>query len=214
MWTGEKGVDLVTGPVVAVRAYIESFFLVELTGDDKYLYPGFGRAVAEKWEPASGDPAPDGPWIGTATNHVLSVTRNGSEVSAIGCMYTYGVGAPADDGEFSARGMPVSGISAFKVTLAEDSPSAGSLEPQSGPARTPSDDVFGGYRVAGYWGGYVEAHTMDNWNWPERQQAADECIAKAPVPLERRRHLLENYLPSSDFPTLRATPGWPAPPRT
>ncbi|WP_454787505.1 hypothetical protein [Mycolicibacterium lutetiense] len=217
VWSGENGVDLATGPAVAVRAYIESFLLVELTGDDKYLYPGFGRAVADEWRPGTGSPTANGPWIGTATNHLLTLSRNDSGVSAIGCMYTYGSASP-DNGEYSAHGAPVgtpeAGISAFKVTLAEDLGSADSLPPQFGPARTPFGDVFGGYRITGYWGGYFSAETMTNRIWPERQRATDECIAKASAPLERRNYVFENYLPASDFPTLPAEPGWPSPPQS
>ncbi|WP_458318545.1 hypothetical protein [Mycolicibacterium brisbanense] len=212
VWTADRGVDLVEGPVPAVRAYIESFFLVSLTGDDKYLYPGFLNAVADEWRPSTGDPAGK-PWVGTVTNHVLSLSRNGSDVSAIGCMYTYGAASPDGKGEYEARGAPIGapegGVSAFKVTLDAD---AGSKPPQRGPARTPFDDVFAGYHVTGYWGGYFEANTTNNWDWPGRDQATDDCIAKAPDPFERRRYLLGNYLPQSEFPTLPVNPGWPAKP--
>ncbi|OBF44326.1 hypothetical protein A5719_07620 [Mycolicibacterium peregrinum] len=217
VWTGEEGVDLAEGPAVAISAYIESFFLVELTGDDKYLYPGFSTAVADEWRPRTNSPTADGPWIGTATNHLMSLSRKDSAVSVIGCMYTYGVGSFADNGEYSARGAslgtPEAGISAFKVSLEADPSSVDSTITQSGPARTPSDDVFGGYRVTGYWGGYVSADTMNNRNWPERRQSTDECVAKAPVPLERRNYVFDNYLPASDFPTLPAKPGWPVAPK-
>lgn len=206
VWTGEKAVDLVTGPAPAVRAYIESFFLVRLTGDDKYLYPGFDGAVADEWRPGTGDPAGK-PWVGTVTNHLLSLSRNDSDVSVIGCMYTYGAASPDGKGEYEAHGAPIGapegGISAFKVTLAGNSGTAGAIPPQTGPARTPVDDVFSGYRVTGYWGGYFEGDSMNNWNWPEREQATEECIAKAPDPFERRNYLLENSLPQSTFTRFR-----------
>ncbi|MBN3459797.1 hypothetical protein JNN96_37860 [Mycobacterium sp. DSM 3803] len=215
VWTGEKGLDLVTGPAVAVRAYIESFFLVELTGDDKYLYPGFATAVADEWRPGTADPADD-PWVGTLTNRLLSLTRNDSTVTAIGCMYTYGAASPDGKGEYASRGVPIGspegGINAFKVTLSANSGSGQSGKPQEGPERTPFDDVFGGYQIDGYWGGYISAKNKDGWDWPERQEATDECVAKAPDPFERRKYLLENFLPQSEFYPLPVKPGWPARP--
>jgi hypothetical protein len=213
VWTGEQGIDLVAGPAVPVRAYIESFLLGELTGDEKYLYPGFADAVEEKWGPG-GSAAPE-PWVGTATNHLLSLERSGSDVTAIGCMYTYNAASPHGDDEYEAQavppGAPEAGIIAFKVTLSAPSQSSGPGEPQKGPARTPFDDVFGGYKVTGYFGGYFSAKGADSI-WSEYQQATADCIAKAPDPLERRKYLSSNYVSRSEFPTLPAAPGWPAKP--
>lgn len=45
VWSAEPGIDLTAPPAVVVRAYTEAFLLGSLTGDDKYLYPGFARAV-------------------------------------------------------------------------------------------------------------------------------------------------------------------------
>jgi hypothetical protein len=212
VWTGETGIDLVTGPAVVVRAYIESFFLGELTHDQKYLYPGFADAVGEQWRPRESPPAPR-PWVGTMTNHILSLTRSGSTVTAIGCMSTYGAASPHGEDEYEAQavppGAPGAGITAFKVKLSTQSVEQG--DPQKGPARTPFDDVFGGNKVTEYSGGYIEARGSDNL-WPERQQATSDCIAKAPDPVERRRFLSTNYLSRSDFPTSPVRPGWPAKP--
>jgi hypothetical protein len=212
VWTGEPGIDLVTGPAVPVRAYLESFLLGELTGDEKYLYPGFSDAVEDKWRP--GDSGA-GPWVGTETNHLLSLEYSGSDVTAIGCMYTYNAASPHGDDKYEAQavppGAPEAGIIAFKVTLSAPSESSGPGEPQQGPARAPSDDVFGGYKVSGYYGGYFSAKGADAI-WPENQQATADCIAKAPDPLERRNFLSQNFLPRSEFQTLPAAPGWPAKP--
>jgi hypothetical protein len=214
VWTAEKGIELDTGPAVAVRAYLESFLLGELTGDTKYLYPGFAGAVGEQWRPHESSPAAK-PWVGTVTNHLLSLNRSGSDVTAIGCMYTYGAASPRGEDEYDTQavppGAPDAGITAFKVALAAPSESSGAGEPQKGPARTPFEDVFGGYQVTGYWGGYFTAEGSDPM-WPESQQSTDECVAKAPDPLERRVFLSTNFPPRSDFPTLPATPGWPAKP--
>jgi hypothetical protein len=214
VWTGEKGIDLVTGPAVPVRAYIESFLLGELTGDEKYLYPGFTDAVSEQWRPSYSSPAA-GAWVGTETNHLLSLERSDSNVTAIGCMYTYNAASPHGDDRYEARavppGAPEAGIIAFKVTLSAPSDSSDPGDPQKGPARTPFDDVFGGYKVTGYHGGYFSAEAADPI-WPENQQATKDCIDKAPDPLERRKFLSQNYLSRSEFQTLPAAPGWPAKP--
>lgn len=45
VWTAEPGIDVTTGPVVAVRAYAESYLLASITGDNRYLYPGFQQSV-------------------------------------------------------------------------------------------------------------------------------------------------------------------------
>ncbi|OMC27967.1 hypothetical protein A5740_20590 [Mycobacterium sp. GA-1841] len=213
---GEQNIDLVTGPAVAVRAYLESFFLVRLTGDDKYLYPGFSDTVPKKWWPRESDTASDKPWIGTITNHLLSLTRTGSEVAAIGCMYTYRTASPHSEGEYEAHGVPVgapeAGIAAFKVTVDVGAESTEPEPPQTGPARSPFENVFGNDQVTGYWGGYFGAETTNNWNWPERERATPECITKAPDPLERREYILGNYLAENEFPTLPVKPGWPEAP--
>jgi hypothetical protein len=218
VWTAEDGIDLSTGPTVPVRAYIESFFLGELTGSDKYLYPGFGGAVDEKLRPGESSPGPD--WVGTQTNHLLSLDRSDSDVTAIGCMYTYNAASPhgqdkQGQDEYEAQavppGAPGAGITAFKVTLTAPPKPSGPSDPQTGSARTPFDDVFGGYKVTGYFGGYVSTKGPDSI-WPEYQQSTDECIAKAPDPVERRKYLSTNYLSRSEFPTLPASPGWPEKP--
>lgn len=59
------------------------------------------------------------PGIGAVTNCLLSISRNGSDVSAVGCMYTYGAASPDGKGEYEAHGAPIGapegGVSAFKV---------------------------------------------------------------------------------------------------
>ena len=216
VWTADKGIDLVNGAVVPVRAYIESFVLGRLTGDEKYVYPGFTDATEDKFRPSFSSPA-EGPWVGTMTNHLLSVKRSGSDVSVIGCMYTYGAAAPSKHGkdEYDAQtaqpGTPDAGIAAFKVTLGAPSESSSSGEPQQGPARAPFDDVFAGYKVTGYDGGYVGAEGQ-NPIWPEYQSATADCIAKAPDPLDRRKFLTSNSLSRTEFATLPPAPGWPAKP--
>jgi hypothetical protein len=123
-WTAEPGIDLSAGASVPVRAYLESFFLAEATGNPTYGYPGFVDAVPESLRPAGKTPT-TGPWVGTETNHLLSLTRTGGDVTAIGCMYTYGAASSDADGKYVAHGYPPGGIAAgippFKVTLSAPS---------------------------------------------------------------------------------------------
>ncbi len=113
------------------------------------------------------------------TNHLLSVDSSGGDVTAIGCMYTYNAASPHGDDEYEAQavppGAPEAGIIAFKVTLSAPSESSGPDGPQQGPSRAPSDNVFGGYKVTGYFGGYFSAEGADPV-WPEN------------VPVNRRLH--------------------------
>lgn len=211
VWTGDEGVELRYGPAVAVRAYVESSILGELTGDEQYVYPGFVKATDENLRPSYDSPA-EREWVGTITNHLLSVGRSGADVTAAGCMYTYGSASPRED-EFEPntipRDTPDAGVFPFTVMLstpAEPSyPGA-----QEGPARAPVDDVFVGYRVTAYNGGYF--HAWRSNSFVRYQTILADCIAAAPDPLERRAYVTQNYLPRSDFPTLPPSPGWPAEP--
>jgi hypothetical protein len=52
-WSAEPSVDLASGPAVALRAYLESYRVVNLTGGDAdTVYPGFLRATPEN-QPSS-----------------------------------------------------------------------------------------------------------------------------------------------------------------
>ena len=47
-WTAGPGIDLVTGPAVPIRAYMESRMDAQTMGTIDYAYHGFDRAVATK----------------------------------------------------------------------------------------------------------------------------------------------------------------------
>lgn len=53
-WGAEPDVDLLSGPAVPLRAYLESHRIGDMTGDARDAYPGFARAV-----PHSGKPRDD-----------------------------------------------------------------------------------------------------------------------------------------------------------
>ncbi|MCV7160536.1 hypothetical protein [Mycolicibacterium brisbanense] len=214
VWTGEQGIDLVNGSAVVVRAYLESVQLVEMTGDQKYAYPGFADAVDEELRPANSEPE-DRPWVGTQRNHILSVTRSGDTITADGCMYTYRVASLDSNGRYEPRAYPTKepdgGMSAFRVTLRAPSDSANGHQSEVGPARTPFDDVFGQYRVTAYWGGYFRSRAGSG-DGQVLQHITDACVAAAPDPFEQRLRLISSFPPRAELPTLPPYPGWPAKP--
>ena len=55
-WSAEAGVDLVSGPAVPLRAYLESYRIAQLTKDIGAAYPGFDRAVPPLPPPHSDAP--------------------------------------------------------------------------------------------------------------------------------------------------------------
>lgn len=53
-WSAAPGVDLLSGPAVALRAYVESYRLAGFAGGDpKVVYPGFDRATPRNTDPTS-----------------------------------------------------------------------------------------------------------------------------------------------------------------
>ena len=88
-WGAEPGIDLVSGPAVPLRAYLESYRIGQLTGDIGAAYPGFDRAVPALPPPNSDAPAqlgairpapdaepfgPPGPFYGNEYFHILELT--------------------------------------------------------------------------------------------------------------------------------------------
>lgn len=226
VWSAEPGIEITALPVVAVRAYVESYQLVDLVGDDKYLYPGFTDAVdpnqpngqwgVRQLRPSTKSPA-NGPWVGTERNHVLSVTPTEAGTTVVLCQYTYAVGTlEREGGRYSTQdsgqpGAETGGISSLRITLKAPESPAAAQTPQLGPARTPSDDVFGGYRITDVYGGYFwPSGGVDDW--PERSSVDASCVAKAPDPVQWRKQFTENYHTINDFPVLPPTPGWPTKP--
>lgn len=219
VWTTEPGIDLLTGAAVVARAYTESFLLASFGGSLDYLYPGFSRAVDKNqpvgsaprsvialWPEPDTDPTPS---VGTAREHILRIDQNGRDVAVIACYWTVGTALQKPNGQYRIKGNPppYTGVYVDRVDLvAPAEPQL--LPPQRGPSNYPFTDVFGNWRVVGY------LHPMGAGDlqpeWPEYTQDLDACTAKSPEPLERREYLTSADRPRSDFPTLPASPGWPA----
>ncbi len=211
VWSAEAGIDLTAGAAVAIRAYLESFELASATGDERYVYPGFTQATAPTVRPKLEAHA-DTPWVGSERNRIIAVNRAGADVNAVVCSYTYGSAQREQSSGFTAQAgnpfEPNAGIYPVAVTLTSPSDGGHPIPPQIGPARTPLDDVFAGWRVTGHRGGYFT-------ETGGAQSDLDACVAKAPDSPERRAFLVNPmpdgklYHPRSDFPTLSTYPGWP-----
>ena len=214
-WTAEPGIDATTGPAVVVRAYMESYYLAYLTDDEKYLYPGFAQSVAvnepngpdgtdELWPLSRGQKT----WVGTLHHHLLRIERDGRDIAAVGCVYSYDTGTVTHEGVRPNVGGTVeyAGVSAIRIGLLAPESDPVSV-PQEGPARAPSDNVFDDWRVTNYQGGYL---SLAHWDGNARDKR--ECLSRAGgTPESRTRTLASVYVPS-DFPKLPVSPGWPVAP--
>jgi hypothetical protein len=117
-WYAAPGIDLTAGPVVAVRAYLESYRIANLTGGDtSAVYPGFTRATPEN-EPESRQYAPfelryvrpetraeaeakgwkyvERNMFGYGPFYILSLTRVGAVFRAAVCQGEYSTFHPDD----------------------------------------------------------------------------------------------------------------------
>lgn len=228
VWSAEPGINLTTGPSVAVRAYVESLQKMQQTGNINDLYPGFQTAVAPN-APEGGPRDAIGLWpdtdhpaasarVGTSKQHILNITTEGDSVSVVVCGWYYGTARQVSEDLYAFdpnKDNPpaeTAGISTLRVTLtrAIDTPST-ELPPQTGPAFQPSDDVFGQWRITGKLAA-LGAKSRGLELWPTYPEDNAQCIAKAPDPVERRAFLTAGEHPRSDFRTLPPDPGWPEAP--
>lgn len=120
-WSAAEGVDLVTGPAVALRAYVESYRLVGMVGGDmSVVYPGFLHATPENSRKAEerGDlvqlqyvrprtraELEKNGWtyrgqqiFGYQPTHILSLVPQGEGYRATVCLGLYSVFETVDDG--------------------------------------------------------------------------------------------------------------------
>lgn len=218
VWTAEPGIDVITSPAVAVRAYTESYLLASITSDGKYLYPGFKQAVDPN-QP-EGHPTgtqylwpktdePQHPWVGTAQEHILSINTSGRDLTVVTCEYLFGAAAQGRNQGYTpmiAQPPPDSGIYPARITMTAPEPPGPQMDPQRGPARAPSTDVFNGWRITSHQGGYFALSGIGA-EWPNHNQDRDACLAKAP---QHPDLLRGGEYPRSAFPTQPPSPGWPA----
>jgi hypothetical protein len=217
VWSAEPGIDVTSWPAAAVRAYVESYLLSSITGDDKYLYPGFKQSVDPNksvddptstrflW-PKIGSTR-ENPWVGTEQAHILSIATSGRDVTVVVCEYMFGTAQRLHGGYTPniAEPPPHSGIEPTRITMTAPASAGPQLPAQQGPARAPSTDVFDGWRITGHQGGPFAAYGISS-EWPDIGQDTDKCTAKAAPHPELRRG---GEYDRATFPTLPPSPGWP-----
>ena len=177
-WAAEPGVDLVSGPAVPLRAYLESYRIGQFTGDIGTAYPGFDRAVpalpphskaSTKNELVDIRPrsdaevfGPPGPFYGNEFFHILEITPIESGYRAYVCDGMYNIFREDEKQDkyvsvigYDARTMlmDLDGMKVWRVEFTDTPPPADAPAPvtdaQRGPNPAPVGDVFGPWRITG-----------------------------------------------------------------
>ncbi len=221
-WTADPGIDVLTQPAAAVRAYIESRLLVSFGGSIDYLYPGFDPAVAPD-RPVGNSPASTvALWpepgkantklIGTVRSHILRMDQSGDEVTAVVCRWAWAAAWQQPNGMYRINTLntgTTTGVVMNRISLTAPADlNSGKVAPQQGQSRYATTDVFAGWRVVGNLDDLLSG--PGDPEWPEFTQDLDACAARAPDSVERREYLTSAERPRSEFPTLPPSPGWPA----
>jgi hypothetical protein len=234
-WDAEPGIDLVSGPAVPLRAYLESYRIAQLTHDIDAAYPGFERAVPPLPPPHSDAPAqlgyirptlegepfgPPGPFYGNEYFHILELTAIEGGYRAYVCDGMYKIFRESEDpGKYVAAIRFDSGASPdIKVWRVEftDTPPVPTAPPmvtapQKGPNPAPVNDVFGPWWISGAsdfnWGTLItsESTAGETVDGPRR---LSQCGNRVPD----TRHGREAFMKSEvDTPPTAepAEPGWP-----
>jgi hypothetical protein len=223
-WTSAPGIDLLAGPAVPIRAYLESRWLAQWVGNIDYAYPGFTEAV-----PPDVDDSPDigarqrrpivktqisAPFIGNDHFRILSIDDSGRDLTATVCNYTYAISKKNDDGTYSSavrsQTREPKGIFAERISLvASTTQTEPALPPQEGPAAAPSVDVFGGWQIVGNLASISRSLPGFDEAWPAYDADTQACVDQAPDPPARIAFLVNGNHPREDFPTSTPSPGWP-----
>ena len=176
-WSAEAGVDLVSGPAVPLRAYLESYRIAQLTKDIGAAYPGFDRAVPPLPPPHSDAPAqlggirpgpdaepfgPPGPFYGNEFFHILELTPIEDGYRAYVCDGMYKIFREGEKkGKYvsvinydSRTGLnDIGGLKVWRVEFTDTPPAADApamvTAEQRGPNPAPIGDVFGPWRITG-----------------------------------------------------------------
>ncbi|HEX2213196.1 MAG TPA: hypothetical protein VHH12_07055 [Mycobacterium sp.] len=227
-WTAAAGIDLLTGPAVPIRAFVESRLDAQAMASLDYAYPGFDEAVANPApgeehdmltnnlrpdeDRSAGASASDSVRIGNDRLRIQSLTHDGNDVTAIVCHYRYGLAIEQQNGEFVSvvhDSVNDDGIEAMMVKLRAPAQGSEPLPPQSGPAPAPTADVFGGWKIVGFLNGIRSPEPDFDKVWLTFDADTATCVEHAPEPPARRAFLSEGEHPRSDFPTSPPVPGWP-----
>jgi len=198
-WAAEPGVDLLSGPAVPLRAYLESYRIMQLTQDSGAAYPGFNRVVPQASPPSSRGSTraelvnirplrdveqfgPPGPFYGNEFFHILEITPIDGGYRAYVCDGLYKIfRAGEEPGKYesvvkyaaSHTGLnDVNGMKVWRVEFTDTPPAPDAramVTDQGGPKPAPTDDVFGPWRITG----------ASDVNWGsllDRESTADEQV--------------------------------------
>ncbi|WBP96157.1 hypothetical protein O6072_08310 [Mycolicibacterium neoaurum] len=222
-WTAAPEINLVSGPAVAIRAYIESRVDAQTMGSLDYTYPGFENAVQTPSPQSDSSPLtvgliPDAdrapltdPVFGNNRFHISRIDSDGDSRTALLCNFRYGLAHRLDNGAFrsvASQFRDDDGIDPMLVVLANHSDGADDLPDQAGPEPAPASDVFGDWKITGFVNGFGFSDSSIA-EWPTLQQDNQTCIDQAPDDPSRRAFLTSGDHSRSDFPTSPPVPGWP-----
>lgn len=157
-WSAEPGIDVITGPAMIVRAYMESFDTAWFTLDINNVFPGFTRSTPENqkrqgeflWQLVQVRPLGDGypknadgarPHYGFQALHFLELAPLGDGYRAIVCSgeYAHFVESTVNPGKFMSIGVDDktgrpfneggSGVAPYQIDLTQHDPRVGPNPP-------------------------------------------------------------------------------------
>ncbi|WP_157890408.1 hypothetical protein [Mycolicibacterium goodii] len=224
-WTASSGISVTEGLAVPIRAYLESWSVVQSSGTLDSAYPGFGSAIDNHSDsepsiferllkPDAPGHAPEITTVGNRRYLISSIDQTDGQLTALVCDYRYGLANQNPNGTFSSVAEKTNkdiGIDAYLIRL--KAPDGGHslhpLPPQEGPASRPAVDVFAGWEVTGFLNRFLEYDSQFHQVWPTYRQDAQFCVDMAPDSPDRQDFLRTGEHPRTDFPTGPLVPGWP-----
>ncbi|MCV7225883.1 hypothetical protein [Mycolicibacterium komossense] len=165
-WSAEPGIDLYSGPAVPIRAYSESFYIINLLADPDAGYPGFSRAISVPPDQVGkrrfNNPRPQGtsvisnygdyvnkPLYGTMYLLIMRITPTPTGFSTLVCDTRAGLYLIGPDGKYVPRWKSTSlGPAVIRIDFTNQSTAGATAPssptaPQRGPLPAPAEDVFG-----------------------------------------------------------------------
>ncbi|QDQ94032.1 hypothetical protein FND50_26900 [Rhodococcus sp. WB9] len=198
-WSAESGIDLLSRPAVAVRAYMESYYLAIHGHALSAGYPGFADATSQQRDRVDFDHSNDPELeqlVGTQFEHLLAMTPTEDGWVATVCSGNYTVMAEKGGRFFNLTG-PSPSAETVRMVAPEQAQSVASERiVAEGAERAPSADVFAGWTISEH-----DPAARD-------QNAYAQCDARMPDARDARPQKA-NLPHDTPYPTLAPYPGWP-----
>ncbi|MFE5707703.1 hypothetical protein [Rhodococcus koreensis] len=198
-WSADPGIDLFTPEATAVRAYVESYYLIVRALATSAGYPGFTKAVDEglRVDYANPDSPGKSEFVGTQFQHLLWMNPTEHGWLATVCTGDYSVMRVDQDRKYYNVGSTDVHAETVEIRAPDV---AGAVRNDSLPAegreRAPEIDVFRGWRL------------VDHVKSARNQDAFRQCRSRMPDPPENRP-AKRNLPHDAPYPTLAPYPGWP-----